>query len=225
MRMVQVRQRLHALPDPLPRVPRSVGPIVVGEPARLPEWVIARGAPRRRAAALVLLYADANDEATLVLTERPTGELRHPGQISLPGGAEEAEDDFPVGTAVREAAEEIGLDAAAAGVETLGLLGTVDVPVSGFILSPVLAVADRTPQLTPHAREVASILHVPVADFLPGAPMEIVEEERDGYRLRFGVYSFGGHRIWGATARVLCQLGEILGEPGPAAGSSRSGDA
>jgi len=211
--MDQVRQRLSALPDPLPPVPRSVGPVVVGQVGALPGWVTSQGGSGRRAAALVLLYPDADGEATLVLTERPTGELRHSGQISLPGGAEEWGDEFPVGTALREATEEVGLDAAAAGVQTLGLLETVDVRVSGFLLSPVLAIAQRVPRLTPHAREVASILHVPVTHFLPDASIELVEEERDGYRLRYGVYPFDGHRIWGATARILGQLGAVLGKP------------
>ena len=79
------------------------------------------------------------------------------------------------------------------------------------MLVPVLSVASIAPLLTPHEREVAAILHVPVRVFLPDAPIEVNEDERDGYRLRFGCYIFGGHRIWGATARVLGQLGAVLG--------------
>lgn len=210
--MAAVRQRLSVLPDPLPPIPGTIRPAILGRLDALPQWVARETAAQsRRAAALVLLYPGVDDEATVVLTERPTGDLRHPGQISLPGGAEEDADDFPIGTALREASEEIGLDPAAAGVETLGLLALVDVRVSGFLLTPVVAVAGKTPRLVPDPREVASILHVPIATFLPGATVEIVEEERDGYRLRYGAYPFGGHRIWGATASVLGQLGAILG--------------
>jgi 8-oxo-dGTP pyrophosphatase MutT (NUDIX family) len=146
-----------------------------------------------------------------VLTERPTGELRHAGQVSFPGGAMDPGDDFPIGTALREAAEEVGLDPAAAGVRVMGVLDSVDVRVSGFALVPVLAVAEREPALVADQREVASILLAPVRHFLPDAPIEIVEAQRDGWRLRYGAYPVGGHQIWGATARVLGQLGAVLG--------------
>lgn len=214
MRIEDVRRRLVDLPDPLPPVPQAVGPVIVGQPGSLPGWVTrAQDTPPRRAAALVLLYPGADDEAMLVLTERPSGDLRHPGQISLPGGAEDPTDDFPVGTALREAAEEIGLHPLASGVATMGVLETVDVRVSGFLLVPVLAIADRAPELTRHEREVAAILHVPASVFAAGAAIEVVDEERDGYRMRYGAYLFEGHRIWGATARVLGQLGAVLVDP------------
>ena len=67
------------------------------------------------------------------------------------------------------------------------------------------------PVLTPDPREVAAILRVPVRHFLPGAPIEIVEAERDGWRLRYGAFPVGEHHVWGATARVLGQLGAVLG--------------
>jgi hypothetical protein len=52
---------------------------------------------------------------------------------------------------------------------------------------------------------------VPVRHFLPDAPIELVEEDRDGWRLRYGAYPVAGHRVWGATGRALSQLGAILG--------------
>jgi len=54
------------------------------------------------------------------------------------------------------------------------------------------------------------LLTVPVRHFLPGAPIEIVEEERDGWILRYGAFAVSGHRVWGATGRVLGQLGAVL---------------
>jgi hypothetical protein len=49
-----------------------------------------------------------------------------------------------------------------------------------------------------------------VRHFLPDAPIEILEAQRDGWRLRYGAFLVGGHEIWGATARVLGQLGAVL---------------
>ena len=55
----------------------------------------------------------------------------------------------------------------------------------------------------------------PSRHFLPDAPVEVVEEERDGWRLRYGAYPVQGHRVWGATGRVLGQLGAVLGADVP----------
>lgn len=211
MRIEAVRERLSSLPSPLPAAPPSLDPAVLAQPQSLPAWVRQdHSIPPMRAAALVLIYPSSDGESFLVLTERPTGALRHSGQISLPGGAEDPTDDYPVGTAMREAAEEVGLDPLAAGVETLAVLETVDVRVSGFLLVPVVALAEREPVLTPDPREVAAVLRAPVSAFLPDAPIQIVEEDHDGYRLRYGAYPLGAHLVWGATARVLGQLGAVL---------------
>lgn len=212
MRIDEVRRRLRQLPDPLPAGPAAIEPVVLGQPGELPDWMRRKvSVAPRDAAGIVLLVPGPHGEAHVVLTERPAGGMRHPGQISLPGGQAEATDDFPVGTALREAQEEIGLDPTAAGVEIVGTLDVVDVRVSGFMLVPVIAVASRVPTLSRHEREVAAILSVPLSTFLPDAPIRMVEAERDGYRLRYGAFTFGDHEIWGATARVLGQLGAVLG--------------
>lgn len=208
-----MRRRLMALPDPLPSGPKELDPVAILTAGVVPSWVrSATDDPPRDAAVLVLIYPGVDGTATLVLIERSEGDLRHAGQVSFPGGAIDPGDDFPIGTALREAAEEVGLAATAAGVEVLGTLDAVDVRVSGFLLVPVVAVAAREPILRADEREVARILHVPVRHFLPDAPIEIVEAERDGWRLRYGAFPVGEHKIWGATARVLGQLGAILAQ-------------
>jgi 8-oxo-dGTP pyrophosphatase MutT (NUDIX family) len=204
-------ERLNHLPSPLPP-PRAeieahilrVGPLPPGARRE-------HDGPVRDAAALILLYPDDRGEAHIVLMVRPSGDHIHAGQVALPGGKREAYDTFPEGTALREACEEVGLDTAAAGVTTLGVLETVDVRVSGFWMVPVLAVAEREPRFVADEREVARILTVPVRHFLPDAPIEIVEEDRDGWMLRYGAYPVAGHHVWGATGRALAQLGAVLG--------------
>ncbi len=211
MRFEEAKRRLEPMPDELPLGPSGLDPEVLATGADAPAWVRRTlDGPARDAAVLVLLYPDAAGEAMVVLTARPEGDLRHAGQVSFPGGAADPGDDFPDGTALREAAEEVGLDVEAAGVRVVGRLDVVDVRVSGFLLVPVVALAEREPALTPDPREVAAILLVPVRLFLPDSPIEIVEAERDGWRLRYGAFPVGEHRIWGATARVLGQLGAVL---------------
>ncbi len=212
MRFDSVRERLDTFPVQLPPPPASIDARVIGQADRLPDWITsARGASTRRAAGLCLLFPDSDGEAHIVLTERPAGDLRHAGQISLPGGAEDPGDEFPIGTALREAREEIGL--ATDSVEIAGVLGVVDVRVSGFLLTPVIGVVDQLPALTPDRREVASIVLAPIEAFLPDAPVVTVEADRDGFRLRYGAYVVQGHHVWGATARVMGQLGALLASP------------
>lgn len=214
MLLTTVLARLGARTDPLPAPPDAIDAHIVGKAAATPAWVRLRDEPATRdAAALVLLYPDAAGEAHLVLTERPSGTHRHAGQISFPGGKRDPGDAFPIGTALREAMEEVGLDVARDPVTILGTLDTVDVRVSGFLLVPVIAVAASEPALVADAHEVAAILRVPVRHFLPSAPIEVVEAERDGWRLRYGAFPVGEHRIWGATGRILGQLGAVLGDP------------
>ena len=179
-----------------------------GVPGRAPRFP---DGPRRDAAVLILIYADANGDAQLVLTERSPGGHRHAGQISLPGGAIDASDPSPVAAALREATEEVGLDAVQAGVTVAGVLPLADVRVSGFMVTPVVAFAEHEPDLTPDGYEVASVFAAPLAAFVHGAPIEIVTDVREGFTLRYGAYRVGDHLVWGATAMMLGRLGAFLG--------------
>ena len=211
MRLELARERLSHLPSPLPPPRAEIEAHVLKVGALPPGARRTAEQPVRDAAALILLYPDATGEAHIVLMVRPSGDHIHAGQVALPGGKREAGDMFPEGTALREACEEVGLDAELAGVRTMGVLETVDVRVSGFMMVPVLAVAEREPVFVADRREVAQILTVPVRHFLPDAPIELVEEDRAGWLLRYGAYPVAGHRVWGATGRALAQLGAVLG--------------
>jgi 8-oxo-dGTP pyrophosphatase MutT (NUDIX family) len=160
----------------------------------------------------VLLYPDARGEARLVLTERMSYDGHHSGEVSFPGGkAEPADGGDPAATALREAAEEIGLIPGAHGVRVVGRLDEVFIPVSDFRITPVVAIGDGEPTLVAHAGEVARILTPPVDAFLPDAPVEIVERTIGEWPLRYGGYRIEGLHVWGATARILGQLGAVLG--------------
>jgi 8-oxo-dGTP pyrophosphatase MutT (NUDIX family) len=159
----------------------------------------------------VLLIPAHDGSASVILTERVDRGGHHSGEVSFPGGRSEPGDASMAATALREAAEEVALDARAAGVEVIAELETFWIPVSDFRVTPVVAVARNRPLLSPSPDEVARILEAPLAAFLPGAPIEIVEREIRGWQIRYGAYAIDGLLVWGATARVLGQLGAILG--------------
>lgn len=212
MRFELAARRLGTLPEALPEGPPELMPVLVdtGEPRVRPPWDAAAEATSRAAAVLVLLYPDADGQARVLLTERADRGGHHSGEVSFPGGRAEPHDTDAATTALREAAEEVGLDAAAAGVRVLGTLPVHWIPVSNFAVTPVIAVADRRPGLVAQPSEVAAILEPPVASFLPGAPLQLVERDIRGLRIRYAAYPIDGLAVWGMTARVLGGLGAWL---------------
>jgi 8-oxo-dGTP pyrophosphatase MutT (NUDIX family) len=213
MRFDEAAARLASLPARLPPPPAALMPIRVGETAAR-RWP---GSPSggRPAAVLVLIVPDDAGEARIILTERTTGGRHHSGEISFPGGRAESDDPDLVATALREAAEEIGLRPADAGVRVVGTLEPFWIPVSNYLVTPVVAVADVRPSLTAAPDEVARIVEAPLAAFLRDAPIEIVERTIDEWTIRYGAYAVDGLSVWGATARILGQLGALLAESDP----------
>ena len=208
MRFDEAAAGLTGLPSRLPPPPASLMPVRVGESAARP-WA---GSPSggRPAAVLVLVVPDADGEARIILTERTTGGRHHSGEISFPGGRAEPEDADLVATALREAAEEIGLHPADAGLRVVGTLEPFWIPVSNYLVTPVVAIASARPSLVAAPDEVARIIEAPLDAFLGGAPIEIVERTIDDWTIRYGAYAVDGLLVWGATARILGQLGALL---------------
>ena len=97
----------------------------------------------------------------------------HTGQVSLPGGAVDAGESFEA-AALREAVEEVGVDPA--DVTILGRLTSLHIPVSGFLLHPVVGVASGRPRFQTAEWEVARLLEVPLAHL--DAPETLRTERR-----------------------------------------------
>jgi 8-oxo-dGTP pyrophosphatase MutT (NUDIX family)/GNAT superfamily N-acetyltransferase len=213
VRFELVRERLQALPRELPEAPAILTPIRVDSPESLfPPEGGRRGRP---AAVLVLLFPDAQGQARVLLTVRVPHGIQHAGEVSFPGGSAEAGDSDPIATALREAVEEVGLDPAACRLRVTGALDTFPLTVSGFRITPVVALAERRPRCRPSPDEVARIIEAPVEAFLPDAPVELEERVIRERLVRFGVYPVEGERVWGATARMLGQLGALLATTPP----------
>lgn len=218
MKFVEAVARLAQLPDVMPEGPAELAPVRIdGEQWKAPEDGMASARP---AAVLVLVAPDAAGDARVILIERTSYDGHHSGEVSFPGGAGEAGDPSPTATAIREAREEIGLEPKLIGLRVLAELEPFWIPVSNFRVTPVVAVADRLQPWNPDPREVARVVEAPVSAFLPGAPIRTMERDVRQWRIRYGAFvvdeiAEDSPGVWGATARLLGQLGAVLGDPPP----------
>ncbi|MGN8245403.1 NUDIX hydrolase [Cellulomonas soli] len=186
-----------------------------------PVRVLDDAASARPAAVLVLFGAlDAAPARTGapavardldVLLQRRSGALRHhAGQIAFPGGRLEPTDAGPREAALREAVEEVGLDAA--GVEVLGTLPPLPVPVSNHLVTPVPAwwTLPSTVAAVDHA-ETVEVFRVAVADLLDPGNRASVEHTRRGRTVRTPAFTVDGMLVWGFTGIVLARMFDALG--------------
>jgi 8-oxo-dGTP pyrophosphatase MutT (NUDIX family) len=153
--------------------------------------------------AAVLIPIVLKPDPCIVLTVRSESLVKHAGQVALPGGGQDGNEPFPVGTALREAHEEVGL--APDAVRLLGLLDCFDT-ITAFRILPVVGLIEGPVSLSACPGEVREVFRVPLEDALDLSSYRCHDIIRDGFS--FEVWSMrSGHRpIWGATAAILRQL-------------------
>ena len=155
-----------------------------------------------RESAVLILFGDGPDGPDLLFIQRSEDLRLHAGQPAFPGGAIDPGDGGPVGAALREAVEEVGLDPS--GVDVLGTLPEVFIPRTGFRVVPVLAWWRRPSAVAPvDAGEVAAVERVGVAELADPAARLMVRvpdgRTSPAFRVR-------GMLIWGFTAALVDRL-------------------
>jgi len=156
----------------------------------------------RRAGVLVPLLIGSR-KPELLFTKRTEEVESHKGQISFPGGMADAADTDIVETALREAREELGIEASV--VTVRGLLDDLAVP-SGFIITPVVGTLEALPTLTPNPAEVAEAFTVPLEFFCIPRNGRSEIRELHGMKREVWFYEHREHTIWGATAMIVRNL-------------------
>jgi 8-oxo-dGTP pyrophosphatase MutT (NUDIX family) len=160
-----------------------------------------------RASAVLVLFADGPAGPDVLLIQRSPGLRRHAGQTAFPGGAIDAADTGPVAAALREAAEETGLDPG--GVEVVGVLPELFVARSGFRVLPVLAWWWKPCPVGPaDPVEVAAVARVPLAELADPANRFTV---RHPSGLAGPAFRVNGVLVWGFTAGLLDKLLALSG--------------
>lgn len=157
--------------------------------------------------AAVLIPAIARETVTLLFTQRTAHLAAHAGQIAFPGGKTEPHDPDALATALREAREEIGLDA---GLVTP--LGTLDryLTGTGFRITPVIGLVDPDFKLTLDANEVADAFEVPLPFLMDPDNYQRHSRTIGGHERHFYAVPFGNRFIWGATAGILRNMRQRL---------------
>ncbi|SEP52906.1 NUDIX hydrolase [Amycolatopsis saalfeldensis] len=195
------------------------GPLVA--PEAVPEWLrplvkvsaevdsraFTRFAPPEdlltRSAAVLILFGERADGPDVLLQRRADTLGSHAGQVSFPGGGAEDGDGGPVGTALREAEEETGVDPS--GVLPIAVLPELFVPVSRFAVTPVLAYWQKpSPVHAVDPGETAAVARVALADLTD--PARRFQVRKSGAPWKGPAFDVDGLFVWGFTAGLLSTL-------------------
>ncbi|MFI5757998.1 NUDIX hydrolase [Streptomyces sp. NPDC051569] len=191
--------------DPVVRAARTVAP------EQLSSFLPPKSGSGRQSAVLVL-FGEGERGPELLLMERASSLRAHPGQPSFPGGSLDPEDGDPATTgplraALREAQEETGLDPS--GVQLFGVLPKLYIPVSGFVVTPVLGWwRTPTPVGAVDPAETARVFTAPVADLTDPANRATALHPSGHQGPAFLVASA---LVWGFTAGVIDRILHFAG--------------
>lgn len=164
----------------------------------------------RRASVMALLYP-IDERLHLLYIQRTSPKRdRHAGQISFPGGSVDPGDTDAVDTALRELAEEVGV--ARKGIEVLGALTPLYIPVSNFMVDVLVGYRAEQPDFVLQQSEVARILELPLVDFLKEDTVKIGPRKLANGMVLPDVpfWAIQGEEIWGATSMMTGELVEII---------------
>jgi len=163
----------------------------------------------RLSAVLALLFPK-NNEPHILLTLRNAYKGVHSKQVSFPGGKREEIDKSFEQTALRETAEEVGINSKS--IQILGKLTEVYIPPSKFLVHPFVGTYSSRPIYKPDATEVSEIIECSIFQLLDDS----IIKEKDIFvattqlKMKIKYFDINGHVVWGATAIMLSELKDII---------------
>lgn len=160
----------------------------------------------RQSGVLLTLFVK-NEKLHIVIIERTKNGGVHSGQLAFPGGQKEAGDSDIIQTALRETNEEVGIISDE--VLILGKLTELYIPVSNFVIYPVVGFCAKIPVLIPSDDEVSSVFTYPLAQLFNNKGNQTASVVYNGIAMTIETIAYNlpdGKYIWGATAMILSEL-------------------
>lgn len=161
---------------------------------------------RKRAAVLIPIFQKENAYHVLV-TKRTEQVPQHKGQISFPGGSQNSGENL-LTTALREAQEEIGLQEK--DVTILGELDDMFTFSSDFLISPFVGFIPYPYAFSINFKETAEIIEIPWSELTNPQNWRQEITKKNGHFLPLYFFCYRDYLIWGATARILRQLIDLI---------------
>ncbi len=161
------------------------------------------------AGVMLLLYPFQGELHTVFIKRTENKHDKHKGQISFPGGKVDSSDTSIDATALRELEEEIGVPPTH--IQIIGQLSPLVIPVSNFLVKPVIGFIESRPQFIPEVSEVAEIIEAPIHIFKNIETPQLIDIPL-GNKMKFKnvpYFDINGHVVWGATAMILAEFSEI----------------
>ncbi len=188
------------------KLPGHQAHIEMFPPSRLKE-IRKPSESTKKSAVLFMLY-EKNDNLYTTLIVRTKGNNAHSGQIGFPGGKCEKYDKNVVATALREANEEIGVNIE--NIQILGQLSRVFIPVSNFLVYPIVGFHTGDLRLTPNKIEVAEVFEASIKSLLNPDNKCISKVNAQGKLIDAPIFLIQNKKIWGATAMIINEFVHIL---------------
>ncbi|MBP6531756.1 MAG: CoA pyrophosphatase [Bacteroidia bacterium] len=166
----------------------------------------------RKGAVLILFYENEG-KICFPLIVRPEYDGVHSGQIALPGGGFEADDETLQNTALREAQEEIGIFKN--DVTIIGSLSALYIPPSNFLVHPFVGILTYQPHFVPDETEVAGIIETDLESVMDERLVsEKIIKLSNGMEINTPFFNIQNQTVWGATAMILSEMKSLLYEIG-----------
>jgi 8-oxo-dGTP pyrophosphatase MutT (NUDIX family) len=165
------------------------------------------GTDARISAVLILLFPE-NGSVHTVFMQRHNYDGVHGGQISFPGGKAESSDNNIIQTAIREANEETGVDAAK--INVIGTLNPLFIPVSNMIVTPVVGWTKEKPVFKHQPEEVVYLIEADINKLLDPSIVKTKPFDIKGEIINVKYFDCNGNVIWGATAMILNEFLTII---------------